>query len=543
MKAFRPLIKNKKYFVSPPDSESDFKGLFQQMASAGVGRPVDKDGFPEGQWTPELLAEAISKIDANRDGIDLRTVQHWFQENDKGISTDNIRWLARIFGCDDPDASGAWQVELSAANRRLAAKRKQRQAGSQTETLSAQKAQEIEAGNNSVSAPAVAAKRSSRRFSLAKRTEALFGSQSSMSLPLVVFTGACALALISFTLNVHSVVFFPENSPPKQVGFLWAPNWTITFLAILPMFLALVIDLLRCWKDDWRTRLAELGDPGFPVVSWELRLAAASYSFWATFLITVIIASGYNWAATHLIPLLSGDPGSWAIDWGRIAIMRPDLVSVPSAIVFTGLVFLYNGFTAYLFFTGHILLHLMKHDYSDLMKGLESGFSKEHIPDIEDISFSLMNGIFRCTSLGVMITILMKLQSSFLQSNSSNLVDWMVADFRSPFDNHGPIAKADLSTGIAPGVYYSFFCLLAIVGTFVNASIRIRWMLARFHVSQSHSRFLTPWVLMNGNMALLVVGYFLIGVLPGFTIFLLFSLVLTACFLSKPAAAWCQITR
>jgi hypothetical protein len=282
------------------------------------------------------------------------------------------------------------------------------------------------------------------------------------------------------------------------------------------------------------------GDPAFPVMGWEFRLGAASSSFWATFFVTVIIASGYNWTATHLIPLLNGDPGDWAVDWGRIAIVRPDLVSVPSAIAFTGFVFLYNGFTAYLFFTGHIFLHLMKHDYLDLVKGLESRRSKKPVPDIEDISLSLMIGIFRCTSLGVVITILMKLQSSFLQSNSTNLIEWLVADFRSPLGDPDSLAKESSTLGIVPGFYYSFFCLLAIVGTFMNASIRVRWAVARLHVPQSHSRFFMPWLLMNGSMVLLVIGYFLIGVLPGFTIFLLFSLVLLVYLLSKPVSAWNQ---
>ena len=81
------------------------KELFKDLAAAGVGRPVDRDGFPSGSWTPELLAEAISAIETNQDGIDLRTVQLWFQDNDKGISADNIRWLARVLGCDDHAAT------------------------------------------------------------------------------------------------------------------------------------------------------------------------------------------------------------------------------------------------------------------------------------------------------------------------------------------------------------------------------------------------------------------------------------------------------
>lgn len=112
------LIKNGKFFLLPERNEEDFKVLFARVAAAGVGRPVEKDGCPRGPWTPELLATAISEIEANRAGIELRTVQLWFEDNDKGISATNIRWLARVLGCNDPEAASAWQAELSAAQSR-----------------------------------------------------------------------------------------------------------------------------------------------------------------------------------------------------------------------------------------------------------------------------------------------------------------------------------------------------------------------------------------------------------------------------------------
>src|SRR5690606_29197466 len=104
---------------------SDFKELFRQFVAAGAGRELDEDGLPAGSWTPELLAQAISKIDSNHIGVDLRTVQLWFQENDKGISAANIRWLARIAGCGDPVVTSEWQLELRSAQQRLIAKRRE----------------------------------------------------------------------------------------------------------------------------------------------------------------------------------------------------------------------------------------------------------------------------------------------------------------------------------------------------------------------------------------------------------------------------------
>ncbi len=513
------------------------------MAAAGAGRPADKDGFPVGQWTPELLADAISKIDANRDGIDLRTVQHWFQENDKGISADNIRWLSRIFGCGDPEASNLWQVELSLANRRLAAERKKRKSSSQPQSGYTDVLQQVGPDQSRAGEPSTVAERRRARVNPARQTEALFTGESSMALPLVVFIGASALGLISFTLNIHDTIFTTESGSSKQVGFLWAPNWTITFLIVLPLFLALVIDVLRCWKEEWRHRMEEISDPAFPAVSWDQRVTAASYTFWATLVVTVIIASGYNWVATHLIPLLNGDPGNWAVDWGRIAIFRPDLISLYGAIVFTGLVFLYNGFAAYIFFSGLIFLHLIKHDYLYLIKGLEGRPEETSTPVIEHISFSLITGIFRCVSLGIVITILMKLQSSYLQSNSTDIVDWLAADFLSPFSGKDSLEREYSTFGTAPGSYYSFFCLLAITGIFANASFVIGGVLKRLSEPQSRSGFLVPWVLMNGSVALLVVCYFLTGILPGFTIFLLFSMLFTAYLLAMPASAWSRSPR
>mgnify|MGYP001627809541 CR=1 FL=1 len=428
------------------------------------------------------------------------------------------------------------EAELSAANRRLAEKRKRGKAARRPQVGSSDTVQGTEEGNTHLCTAAGLEERRNGLRCLAGKTEALFDSQTSMTLPLVIFSGACILALISFTLNIHSVIFTPDDGLPKQVGFLWAPNWTVVFLAVLPLYLAWLIELLRFWKEEWRPRLAVLGDPVSPNAPWEHRLFAASYLFAATLIVTLIVASGYNWTVTHLVPLLNGDPGAWAINWGRLAIVRPDLISATSAIAFSGLVFLYNGITAYLFFAGLIFLHLMKHDYLDLVKGLDARSGENPNPETADIGISLMNGVFRCTVLGVVITILMKLQSSFLQSTGVSIIDWVVNDFRSPFGNHDSAAAKGLRIGIAPGFYYSFFCLLAIVGTFANASIQVRRTVKRLHVFSSRRQFYTLWLMMNGTMALLVISYFLVGFLPGFTIFLFISMLLTGFALSRSAS-------
>ena len=79
--------------------------LFSKLAAQGAGRPVDHHEVADGPWTPDTVADAITAIHTNKNGIDVRTVQVWFQANDNGISDKNIHWLARIFGCNDPVAT------------------------------------------------------------------------------------------------------------------------------------------------------------------------------------------------------------------------------------------------------------------------------------------------------------------------------------------------------------------------------------------------------------------------------------------------------
>ncbi|MEP4194376.1 MAG: hypothetical protein ABJL99_01950 [Aliishimia sp.] len=523
---------NGKYFLPPHKEGGNFKEIFKRFALAGAGRPVDKDGFPQGPWTADLLADAITQIDTSGIGVDLRTVQLWFQDNDKGISTINIRWLARVFGCDDPDATSQWQMVLSTANRRLVERRKDKRENCKHEP---QSDVEIEVTKRPISVPEVLNNQAVQRFSLAKSTEAIFQEQSSLGLPVVVFTAATALGLIAFTLNIHSFEFSPSTGPGKQIGFLWAPNWTIVFFLILPVYLALLVELLRRWKTEWRSKLQAVCDPAAAAASWESRLMSTSYSFWAVLFITVVIASGFNWTATHLIPLLSGKASGWPVDWGRIAIFHPETISITSAIIFTGLVFLYNAFCSYLFFTGLIFLNVMVQDYSDFLQELKRKLGAKALADIEETRFFLMNGMFRCTSLGLLITIMMKLQSSFLLSDSRNILDWLMNDLRSLFDAHRSI-KSDLS-GLrsAPGHFYSFFCVLVIFGTFMNASLRLRSVQAQIPAPRIGRPLRLSWLTMNGAMFLLVASYFLIGTVSKFTAVLFFSLLLIVYLMLQPA--------
>lgn len=511
------MFRNGKLFVPPPNDGSSFKELFKRLAAAGAGRPPGEDGFPAGPWTPELLAEAISQIDSNRVGVDLRTVQLWFQENEKGISAANIRWLARVFGCDDPVATSEWQMELSAAQSRLSAKRREwKRAGSSVAqevpdtTLITTSDEEIDSPTKL--ARDTNANRPRQRFSLARKSEALFSHGSPLNLPASVFAGMTALGFLSYIIGIHNVTYERADGLVKQVGFLWAANWTLDFMVFLPLFFFFVIELLVFWKSDGRKKLAAPGDQVDSDDAWMRNVDASSYTYWSVFLICLLFAGLFQWVGVSLIPLMKGG-GNYAMDWGKITLVRPEVISVPATVVFTGLAYLYMCLVFYLFFVGLILLYTIVHDLWRIGDGLKKLPHVDHRQELNEAGLIVMHGVFRCTVLGVLIAIWMKVQSSYLASSGENIVAWLVGDISSMFQGRDAV-----STGFRyrmPTHYSSFLIVISTCFVFLYSSIRLGVGI-RFHA---------PLWKMSAVVALLVVSYLLIDAFAGFSALLAISVL------------------
>ena len=235
------MIKNGRFFAAPQKTDENFKQLFARLAAAGVGRPVDSEGYADGPWTPESLAEAISAIDGNREGVELRSVQVWFQDNDNGISDTNIRWLARVFGCGDPEAASAWQAELKAAKERLAKERREKKRSKESQPgdtngvevslepvvlpVEQTTPDEIGGSNEQTKPPAK---------TLAERCERMLSGATSLNLQFGYLLVFCGLGLMNYVLGTLSVTYNPQEGLDKQVGFIWAPTLTILPLVALP---------------------------------------------------------------------------------------------------------------------------------------------------------------------------------------------------------------------------------------------------------------------------------------------------------------------
>ena len=125
-------------------------------------------------------------------------------------------------------------------------------------------------------------------------------------------------------------------------------------MVFLPLFFAWATELVTFWKDEGRPTLLVQGGKLESDNAWARIIEASSYSYCAVFLICVVFAGLFQWIGVSLIPLIKGS-GNYATDWGSLAIVRPEVISVPMAVVFTGCAYLYMCLCFYLFFVGLIL--------------------------------------------------------------------------------------------------------------------------------------------------------------------------------------------
>lgn len=543
----RRLKKNGKYFLPPAKDGNDFKELFKRLAAAGAGRPIDSDGFPEGPWTADLLADAITQIDSNGSGVDLRTVQLWFQDNDKGVSTENIRWLARIFGCDDPEMTSEWQAVISAAQSRLTARRRERKRNGRS---NASDIQEL-ATSQSASNDATGAK---RHLQLARTSEALFSHRSLLDLPIIVFAGAVTLGFLAYIAGVHHVTYSPVAGLEKQVGFIWAPNWTIEGLVLLPLFLIVVTQLLKFWKEE-RSSALRLGDlEVLDDSGWMRKVESFSIAFWVIFLACLLIVCVLQWTATYLSAFVTGNAKNAMIDWILVAVVRPDVVSIPEALVLSILAFLYSGMIYWFYLIGLLLMFIMANDFCEVFRSLGRQSSDAKRLKALEVGTEMMCAIFRCTVFGILIAMCIKLNIAFLLSDGADIVSWLINDALSAVGMR-EVEAGWLDASALP--YFTSFLLVMLTCFVFFASLtQIYWVLdlpatsnPTSHIGESQNAVCpfrlakASWTKMVGVVALLVVSFLLIGQFIGFSILLTGSVLLAiySLFQRAQAAAGSQI--
>ena len=530
------LIKNGKYFVAPQQTDEGFKRLFARLAAAGAGRPVDRDGFPDGPWTPEKLADAISSIESNPKGIELRSVQVWFQDNDNGISDANIRWLARIFGCDDLEATGQWQTELKAAKERLAGRRRDKRNALNDKTVPVVVSDQAEsaasdeiAGEPTVDLPQNASISVAKRRTLAEKCERMLSGAGSLNLQIGYLLVFCGLGVMNYALGTLSVTYRPVEGLDKQVGFIWAPTLTVLPLIALPAYIFFVSRLITYWRRAGRAKC--VSDRAMSInptshAAWYARVKDFSFSFWAIALFCFLFVFGFQWAGIYLPAYLSGDTNGVQIDRYLVTLVRPEIISIREAIVLSGIGYMYTASYISVFMFGLLFATIITLDFEDICRTSELEGSITDPQGLCEEGQKVIWGVFRVTVFALWLANLIKLQITYLQSDSPDFITWLFRDAAAAFGVNARSNRWLENTTISH--FTTFLMMVVSVVIFIVCVMKMRSIYDRLalydseHPFQEDRQSVTSMFLVIGLLSLNLI---LVGRFTGFSVMLAMSAV------------------
>lgn len=513
--------------------------LFGRLAAQGAGRPVDQHEVADGPWTPETLANAITAMDANNRGIDVRTVQVWFQANDNGISDKNIHWLARIFGCNDPVETSRWQSELKASKERLTTERRARRRVTtepDREASGRVEGQMIRANESpgEIEAPLDQQELEYQKISLAGRAECLFLDGAPFGMVVTMWASVAVLLYIGYLLGAHDVTYSPVKDVEKQVGLFWSPNWLLDKLVWLPLIVFTVSSLVTSWKEQWRPLMVAESSDTTQSCSWDEKLALYSSSFVGITLVCFFIVFLLQWYGSYLQPLMQNDAGSRVIDWLLISIERPDVMSANQGMAASMYANLLSGIAYWYCFSGLMLLYIVSMDFKDISGRLRTGMKSNKSLEVLHIADSIVSGIFRCAVFSLLASIGIKLVAVYLMTDSENLMRWLVLDAGALIDvndvswtwfDKNPSASITSFFVMFIPVFVFFLCASQIRGS-------VRSLLTAKRAGNGDSigpvgaaakNTMKTWLSWAGVILLLVVNFWLIGRFTGFSVLLLTS--------------------
>jgi len=258
------------------------------------------------------------------------------------------------------------------------------------------------------------------------------------------------------------------NYKGKQVGFIWAPNWSINYLVLFGIYNALYCSFAAKINDIFERFCAAkiiIQDNGQPCPPHQIRLAWQKYLrnisgvLWV--LLTAIpIMAVLTWFEVCYQPLLHNDLGTRPVDWGNIVLVDPTATSKNTEIIFTFVAYLYMGFSIliYLFILAYAAA------FAGFLNGLSRGFAGFRLILVdkifEEVLQDVLQRILVFTFLGFIAAYLMRLQAAYLQAPENNVLQFLFsAEWRLLLPNNAGIG--DLSSGrLAPATWAAWLIFI-----------------------------------------------------------------------------------
>lgn len=498
------ILINGYYYFPPPKQATGIKELLHFVRYSGAGKKAnDSKDIPE-PWSISSLADALSQLSPGQSVVGDRAVHQWTGKNERAISDQNITILAKLLGCERKEETLAWRNALIEANNRSKQERASQTTSKPNQTIHPPS----HSANQTLAVPQ----------NLATRIERLFTVGAPTNLPILAMSGSVVLCLSSYFLQINDIELPSANEPPKQIGFMWSPNWTILFLFCMPLALLYISSVVGYWKHRGRAKLLSSGGPNSETHdNWLHHVSGSVLTQWSILLICVFVIFIFQWISVRLMPLFVPTE-QYSVDWGRYAVVDPQTISVAETIVFTAVAYAYMSFCFFLLFSGLVLLTSLVHDVSK--------FAPEKIDSNAEYFSSTANkiqcGIHFVALYGILIAIMMKLQSYYLVSSSSNYLAMLYDDIASMLGHANKPAFKD--NFVMPKQYTSLIVALSSCIPFVFSMLKLPTN--RVHRKNA--------LIMFCNVTVLFASYSTIGSFGGYSILLLVAalVALTATFSS-----------
>jgi hypothetical protein len=273
--------------------------------------------------------------------------------------------------------------------------------------------------------------------SLAERIEQIARRRGPLVLGLQALVAAFLMSLVSTFCHLGWL----ETNDGRQVGFLFAPNWTIVYLVLFPPYLAIFAVLAgRCHTTliDFSDERIVTDSRGSPVshaailAAWSKALKDHSIIMWV-FLVVVVIQTVGEWINSCFLPLLHNKIGDVAIDWSTLAIVEPLKADRWITMFFTAFAYTYMGIALFIYLA--ILIYAAT--FAVFLNQLSDPSGQFRLVFRSPILWQRFSGIvvsvYACVILGIGAAIAMRTQAEYLQSKYTLITGLWFSDVASAF--------------------------------------------------------------------------------------------------------------
>jgi hypothetical protein len=278
--------------------------------------------------------------------------------------------------------------------------------------------------------------RSITEFNLAARLETTGRSAGPLLLGGLSITVAFVLMLLSQILDL-ALVTYPTKDGLKQIGFISAPNWTVVYAVLFPIYLCLFAILTDRCKITLTSLLQKeviMGPKGNLIsepalfAAWNRSLQRVSLLLWGL-MVVIVIQTGAEWFSTCLRPYFGGPLAG--LDWSTVAAKGGDELQKVKSITFSAIAYLYMAIALYIYLA--ILVYAAA--FCFFLNSLADPTGEFRLV-LRDATFGkrfsdIGNIIYWCAVLGLGAGFMMRLEAIYLETNYLFVTDLLFSDLLS----------------------------------------------------------------------------------------------------------------